>query len=628
MDLQRLPVEVVYQLSQEYREQAYAVSAKVKNEEQLKQYCTLISMAIKCLRYIKRVFPLSIEQDLQVTLELVDLLLQETHNLDLAESFVSSLRERLLIHNSSSSTGSLVNERMQCELLLLCRIPLIRGSKFDFKAALRSCDHLVQHLSQLKDTLESYEEWKRVFQYVSMLLSQRLGKHLIVRAKYDDLWQNPELPLQWQAFITLSYTNYLLDNRFPIPLPVSQRLGSISFSDVRPKWYAWKLMLQLTILVYQDKNITEKLNEFKCFFAQSKDALTDSSDDSIVQVGSRLCLSLDSPFMLNYQDLKNMLLLFQSVSFLVNCYDKKASFSVMFLPKVVKTTTKLIDTMKQRNGVSLNEISAKLHWYEQILSLTRFYQVWQDMLLEPHSLHTSSDGLLHVMSQQAEYRKDPASICDEYQVIKDASDSTNETKLLSLLNTYLIRASLVSEGVERQKHATLCNIIWDQITKRLADTDLRDNATWDCALTMTWIMTHFEPFSSNPIPATDDERNHHIEKLRLYYNANKLRLSNEVEDEPQSKGSVDEVLKLKKSLMLQILLNYLGGRMLEQDLETICQISAACCRLAKIRKLPVIQYVTGLWHLANCTLAMKTKEVTITRAKLESLVKKICIREL
>lgn len=630
MDLQRLPVDVVYQLSREYREQAYAVSARVKNEEQLKEYYTLVSMAIKCLGYIKRSYPLSIDQDWQVTLELVELLLQETQNLDLAESFVSSLRERLLNHDLTSSNDWLVDARMQCELLLLCRIPLQRDSKFHYRAALRSCDRLVQHFTQLEDTLESYGEWKRVFQYVSMLLDQKLGKHIIVRTKYDELLQDSKVPGQWVAFVTLSYTNYLLDNRLPIPLPVAQRLMALECEEVPVKWFAWKLMLELTILVYQDKNVTHKLEEFKSFFAQHKAALGDSQEDCVVQVGHRLSISLEAPSMLNYQDMKNMLLLFQSVSFLVNCYDKKAGFSVAFLPKVVKTTTKLIESLRQQKGLSLSCIDSKLKWYEHVLSFAQLYLAWQTMLLETQCLepeNTLFPGLLQAMSKHIENKDSPLALCARYKSVKELADSPSEIKLLCLFNTYMINAALVSESVERQEHAGQCNAIWDQIAKLRGETDLRDNAMWDCATVIAWIMTHFEPFTSNPMPATDAERNHYVEKLRLYYDANKLRLNSDAEEGSSPLVSVDESFKLKKSLTLQILLNYLGGRMLEQDLEIICQISAACCRLAKIRKIPVIQYVTSLWHLMNCTLAMKTKEVTITRAKLESIVKKICIRE-
>lgn len=630
MDLERLPVELVYQLSQEYRDHAYSVSCKVKNEAQLRGYYRLVMMSIRCLRYIKRVFPLSIEQDTRVTLDLVELLVRETHNLDLAESFVSSLRERLLNHDVSSSTGTLVGDRMQCELLLLCRIPLLRKSKFHYKAALRGCDLLVQHLSRLQDTLECYEEWKRVFQYVSMLLNRKLGKHQVVKAKYAELAQVPELPAQWQAFVTLSHVGYLLDNRISVPLPVLQRLCSFNCDEIGPKWYAWKLMLELTTLVYQDKNIAGKLNEFKSFFAQHKESLTDHQDDTRVQVGRHLSLSLASPFMLNYQDLKNMLLLFQSVSFLVNCYDKKANFSVTFLPKVGKTTAKLMELTRQRDGLSLNDKDYRLERYGKVLSFVHFYESWQEILLGnqlPDTGTVRPTGLLNVMFQHIENKEQPLSICAAYSQITEASDSSRETELLSLLNIYLIKASLISEDFKRQEFAAQCNIIWDQITAILSDSDLKDNITWDCTVTMVWIMTHFEPFTSNPMPATDEERNSHIEKLRLYYAANKFQSSTEIEGET-SHDLIDENLKVKKGLLLQIVLNYLGGRMLEQDLEVICQISASCCRLAKARKIPVIQYVTGLWHLMNCTLAMKSKEVTISKAKLESLVKKICIREL
>ena len=36
-----------------------------------------------------------------------------------------------------------------------------------------------------------------------------------------------------------------------------------------------------------------------------------------------------------------------------------------------------------------------------------------------------------------------------------------------------------------------------------------------------------------------------------------------------------------------------------------------------------IQYVVGIWHLMNCTVGMRGKDVALTNAKLEALVKQI-----
>lgn len=638
MDAPRLPLKKVYELSQEYRNQAYAVSSRVGNESQLGQYYTLISMAIKALKYIKAVYPLSIEQDTRATFELVDLLLKETHNVDTAESYLSSLRERLLNHQESGPTRSLMNFRMHCELMLLYRVPMVRGSKFHYKVALRSCDQLLKHLEELKSTYETFEDWIQVFQYVSMSLKREVRKHTLVKTEYAEICQTSKDNVLWQAFVTLSHVNYLLNNRLPIPWQARQQLQKIQLGDVYPRWYAWKLLLELMIQIHEDKNITEKLKEFQSFFGDCKEALGDNREEYIVQVGKDLKLSLSSSSLLSYKDMKTLLLLLQSVSYLVNCHDKKANFSIKFLAKVLSTAKKSVEVVQASDGSSINEIELNISWYGKILSFAKYYQIWQSILLVAelpsietrHALDKDRTNLLTVLSAHLSHKGDQLNICNQYEDSAKTRNCSNEMILITLMNSFLIRATLISQNIDRQGQTEQCNILWDRITKSFNDSDLRDNATLDCTLTMIWIMSHFEPFTSNPMPAAEVEKSHHIDKLRLYYSANKLSPSGEgeVTEAPENSKKSGENLSLKRSLMMQILLNYLGGRLFEQDLETICQISAACYRLAKIQKMDIISYIVGMWHLTNCTLAMKTKEVTIMSAKLEALGERLYDNEL
>ncbi|QLQ79565.1 hypothetical protein HG537_0C02120 [Torulaspora globosa] len=631
MDVQKLPLPAVYKLAREYRNHAHAVSKRIRTEPQLNQYYTLISMAIRVLQYVKQAYPLSIEQDARVTFDLVDLLLKETYDVDLAESYLCSLRERLLNHQICGSRSSVMNLKMHCELLLLCRVPIERNTKFHYKAALRSCEQLLKYLIELRDTDDSFQDWIQVFRYVGMSLNRKLGKHSIVRSQYAELSEVADNHVQWQGFVTLTHINYLLNNRLPVPLPDRQRLESIRVQDVHPRWYAWKLLLQLIIQIYEDRNITEKLMQFKAFFEEHKTSLDNTSDDCKVEVGKGLTLSLNSSFLLTYKDMKNLLLLLQSVSYLVNCHDKKANFSIKFLAKVISSTKKSLETPDIPNICSINDFDLKISWYAKVLSFSHFYQVWQNMLLltETPSLlnqnisKTRHSELLIALSSHLNH-EDELLVCQQYEELTTSSDTSNEMKLIALINSYLIRTTLVSRNVERQEQTKLCNILWEQIVKCWTDSDLRNSTTLNCTLTMVWIMSHFEPFTSNPMPAAESDKSQQLEKLRQYYLANKLSLGDEVPSNIQPAGdNVEESFTLKKGLMMQILLNYLGGRLFEQDLETICQISAKCYRLAKLQNFPIVLYVVGLWHLTNCTMAMKTKEATIMSAKLEALEKRL-----
>lgn len=630
--MQKLSPEVVYQLSHEYLDHAYMVARNVKTEEQLKQYYTLISMSIRALQHIKCVFPLSVDQDAKLTIELVELLLSETHSLDLAESYLSSMRERLNHVQISTTSGSLLPEKMRCEFLSLYTLPMNRNSKFHYRIAQRNCEELIQYLAELKNVGETNKVWLEIFQYVDVWLSSKLGKHSLAKAGFHDLSQKQGGSIQWQAFLRICHFNYLLDKRFPVPQVTLEQIKSIKCAEVGAKLFGWKLILELTLQIYEDKNISEKLSQFKEFFADNKDFLNDTSDSCVIEVGANISLSLKLPSVFQYKDMKNILLLIQSVSYLVNCYDVKANFSTRFLPKVLSTTKKLEKSVSEIENRSLHYYASKIHYYQSVLSLAEFYIIWEKLLLNSdfqilQSISTTSPycpNLLGAMLSQIDEDKPDLEVCHDYLKIT-VSNTSSESKLIALLNIYVIRASLISRDIQREENLSHCNELWLHITKILRETDLQNNTTWDCTVTILWIMSHFEPFTSNPMPAGDEERSKHIEILRKYYSANKLlqthsKASATTSDVEIGKGNA---FKLKKSLLMQILLNYLGGRLLEQDLETICQISGICFRLAKQSNMLILCYITGLWHLTNCTVAMKNKEVTIITAKLDTIVSQI-----
>ena len=135
-------------------------------------------------------------------------------------------------------------------------------------------------------------------------------------------------------------------------------------------------------------------------------------------------------------------------------------------------------------------------------------------------------------------------------------------------------------------------------------------------MTILWLLSHLEPFTSSPMPSTDEEKSRFLTLLRNYYMVNKV-----IKEDSQEMNVDGGNLKIKKSVLLQILLNYLGGRLLEQDLAVICQVSGLCFKLSRQQNSIYLQYVIGIWHLLNSTVAMNSKEVTIMRSTLENIVK-------
>ncbi|CCE61294.1 hypothetical protein TPHA_0A02120 [Tetrapisispora phaffii CBS 4417] len=644
-------VEVVYNLSQEYLKHAYKISKNVGNEAHLKQYYSLISMSLKCFQYMKENYQLSIEQDYKITIELVNILINETFNLELAESYLSSLKERLQNHQVG-----VLKEKMICDYYILYQLSKKHNTEYYYKIASRNCSQLVTYLETLTTTNDVIETWLPIFRYIDVWLDIKANKKNMVISKYNDIIQENIKNCKserFEAFILLSFTNYLLGENHVIPKTVTNRLDELDWSKIGIKYHGWKLVTDLIRNIYKDENITETLNEFKEYFSKIKKISkiiqkgTDHSlSNSNIYFKNGFYLEVSFGVIFDEEELKNILLLFQSVSYLVNCYDKRANFSTKFLPKVKETTKNLLlstinneSTLNDDNEThSLNYTDTKIDWYKSILQVTGFYQSLESIILLGSTNITANitdiEGsitkldvqyphLLQAINTQAIYGKQLTAVEEFFTIINSKSISP-ELKMISLLNSYSICLySKFSGAVVQNSHGDLWdyNKIWNQIEKEMETTNLSENSIWDCTITILWIINHFEQFTSNLLPSTDSEKNSYLEKLRIYYESNKLGNSSSKHIEKwKSEG---KYVKLKKSLLLQLLLNYLGAILFEHDLEVMLKISGICFHISKEQELPNIRYVLGLWHLRNCTAAMDSKSATITKVKLESIVRVI-----
>ena len=694
--------EQLYSLAKEYREQAHRHSRDVQTETQLRQYYTLIKLAIQTLRHIKTTLNLSINQDYQITMDLVDILLRDTLNFELAETYLSALRQRLQNYSGVLSTGRLSDEYLnmwlQIEFTALYTVSLKRNSRFHYKVALQNCEDLLRYLGELHtqsqrvnadtntdtDTGSTSHEllgfWYQIFKYVAAHLCMKLGRVKRAKGFLEEMLQQGTVPTNtsWLTFIELTLVNLLLENRH-IDAPfamIEKYLETTADQTLDENLFVWKLVTRLLYKIRNDRNITHELNEFKVFFDTHKQQQQKEREEEEENVQSTsiqisftetLKLRFYHPSLFNHRDLKYLLLFLQSISYMVNCYDKLANFSTRFLPKVIRYLEGNLEQVstsslpEPNTGVvyTVTELDDKLVWYDAVLRYAKFYQVWEHLLLKsslkelgslsvtelPHSNYLQvmqqhvADGPEHfdAQSQLAGYEKFCHRIKQTNQQQQQQQHHTHshgvgsnldpgyacntEFELLELLNQYTVQVALISEQTDgdKQEYLETAKAVWSRIEAIATRYNYTQNLTWDCTLTVLWIVSHMEPFTSSPLPSSETERSLYIEKLRAYYRDNKL-ISSPEDDHECSDGAS---FKVKKSLFLLIMVNYLGGRLIETDINKMFELSSKCFHVAKKQHVDVITYVIGLWHLANCTIMMNAKDVTITNAKLQSLVNRL-----
>lgn len=643
-------IHTAINIANELVHSAYSQSHLIHNEQQLSQYYSLIELAIKTLINVKKKNSLAIDQDFEVTFQIVKLLIKETTNIDMAENYLSSLKERL------QNNSGLINEKMFIEYWLIYEIPQLRQSKFHSRLAINKSEELVEYLRSLEHTSE-IENWIYIFQFVNCLLNVNIGKNRKAIQRFNELLKRMDTDenkqIDWYNYILLNFINFMLEHRINVPIEINNKLSEMTVEQIGYKFYTWKLLLELVQLIYSDENITNKLNEFKSFFHEYKNEL--NSTESYVhtlEINSRIKLEINSPVVFQYQNIKILLLFFQSISYLVNCYDEKANFSTKFLPKVIQTTERLISNIGPSGDKQIVESltfwNLQVEFYDKLLEITHFYQIWETQILNINQ-DNNMEELLPTLSGYNELinitnlHKSRINDLDEMNKTLEMYDSviqnreySIEMKLMSLINMYVILTSLISQDHDRQNNMIKCGVVWSKLMKvyRNGSFDNNEantkNTLWDCTICIIWIMSHLEPFTWNPLPCTSEEKNYYLNKLKLYYLNNMVKTKGQEEEKKGDNGDVNdykelinEKYKVKKSLLVRIILNYMGGKLIETNLNKICEISSVCFQMCRKQNLNRIRYVIGLWHLMNCTIAMKPKDVAYTRAKLENIVRNI-----
>ncbi|AGO13991.1 AaceriAGR133Cp [[Ashbya] aceris (nom. inval.)] len=615
LNLHKHQKNLVYRLSQQYLAAARELAADVRSEKQLQQYYTLVRQCVHGLRYVKDGFQLTVEEDIQVTLELARVLLEETHEVELAEQYLGSLRTRL-------RTTALTDARHAVEFQLLYDVPLAKEDRAELR-------QVVRHTAGLLDELEESDAWGWLFRYcriVGLEAGGARGSGAVLQ-EYQKLLQLVSTgPAGLHAFVLCSCVAFMLDRLVNLDRAMLTQLRALRSDTAVPlQLQMWSLLLDLLVAIHWDENIMDLLTDFKDFFSMHKDALKDCSDTVVLSVKKGVNVRLFVP-LFNYHDCKNMLLLFQSVSYLTTCYSKSSNFSTKFLPKVLKTSLELKETFQKRT--TLVYVHSIRNIYDKIVDLCRFYQTWESLILServeegiPRLQYSDYNILLDSMSLQQAQQADLVHVSSLYGSLVKSKDP--ELKLIGMAHLYTLyvaELSQCSEGPEAISELTQKTTeAWQQLQQSYLNSSLVENNVWKCSIAILWAISRFEPFSGYPIPtSSNDQQALYMQHLNEFFKENALVAT------PENVPAKD--FKLKKSLLLHFLLNYLGGTMLVSDVQKRCELSSSCFQMGKQQYMPGMRYVAGIWHLMNSTVAMKTKEVAITRAKLEGLVDKMLNR--
>ncbi|SCW04321.1 LAFE_0H10968g1_1 [Lachancea fermentati] len=606
MDDRKLQIGTLYALSHEYSDHAHKIAGSVSTEDEMRQYYTLISMSIKALQAIKEQFQLTAEQDVVVTVELSDLLIKETHNLDLAEMYLSSVRERL-------RETTLFHEKMLIEFFLF-RVAKARDDSRYTREAIRNLTNLLEML----ETTNS--PWSDVFRFTYIQFCEREEKPGHVAAKYLEVLERTKVHKALHSFLLCRYVCFCLENWIEIRDDLLTELLAIENSEDLPiQLILWKQFVELLVLIFKDENITSKLSDFKTILSSHKKELLASHFE--LSVSPEIIITVESPI-LQYADVKNILLFLQSVSYLTNCYDKRTNFSTKFIPKVKKTTNELI---KAPHSSSLSDQGSRCSFYERLLELCAFYESLEGLILhancEEQSIPNKYKPLVDGMKYQLEL--------DSQKALAKFSEISNfekdpELELITLCNVFNIHLGTISaagQNVSLDQYK-IANDTWDRIQKIYQGYGFDQNHIWRCTITILWITSHFEPFTNVQLAKTDNEP--YMDQLKWYYLGNRLSGGGSGDgNNEESNTVIDKSPPLKKSLLLHFLLNYLAGSMVVHDLQEKCQVSNTCFHMGKQQAMPLMRYLAGIWNLINCSLAMKGKDVAVTKAKLSSLVQKL-----
>ncbi|CCH61893.1 hypothetical protein TBLA_0F03560 [Henningerozyma blattae CBS 6284] len=634
----KLSNETLYYLANQYIDQAYKNSFKIQNESQLIQYYKLIQLSIElCSKLAASRSNFNIHKKNFILFKIVLLLLDNSINYKLIDSQLSTLINQLDLQKKNHYLQN--NLHFNCIFVKLWNLPLWKGDPKQYNIAL---DDTLTYKSYLTTILHHSSHDFGInlqfsiisFIHLFWLIKLNKNKSLIDSTFKHLLSFNNSLPtnhsnfvwINYNSFISLVYLNYILQNNLIIPRVLQSNITSIQASPMSKNLKAWHLIIDLLFLIKRDSNITLKLNEIKSFFDSNSLNLSSlylnftTNDDNKLQISlNDIVLKIDLFSIFNYRNLTNILLFLQSISYLINSTEKNSNFALIYLPKIKKNILSIQLNLKSSKNVPLAFHDANQNWYSKFLNLIDFYSLWYDLILNNFTslpLAKDNDPYFKLISTHLDSTND--NTLQLYQHIIDSpsiSNSNSHLKLFALFNSYLILSSRLSQTNSSDDTHSIINKLnntWSNLNSIFLSNSsnlFTKNNNYFVTFIILWISSHLQPFNSNPLPSTDKEKEFFISNLEKFYQQNSFYSTL-----TDSTSSSTSQFHLKKSLHLQILLNYIGTRLFEHDLTKISKISKTCFHYSmKFNFHYKFIYILGLWHLINSTSQLNEREIQKTK---------------
>ncbi|KAH3901843.1 uncharacterized protein SCODWIG_03109 [Saccharomycodes ludwigii] len=671
---QKYQPNVIYQLAKEYENHAIKSFHRIKTEYQLRQYYTLLSNAIKCYQYLKNGFQLSPKQDCQITIELCSLIItycQDDYttsisfnkheyddkkcmdtNIDLVRRYLDSCKMKLVSLNNADYFENIMN----LELMLNFIIPVNIGSTNDIKTSINNCKRVQRNLQNESDNIIKMNvprtsnyiilvtKWKLIFEMAEIELkatgtpialdSSLLYDYKKILSHCNDL--NLQQTLFYQ-YLLLSFINFCLEEHIDYVSikDIYQLFKDYEFTCV--EFNMWKSILTILYKISNDQNISENLEQFKFDLNKNKQYLITCSKITL----DLFPLEINT-IIFQYTNLKILISLFQSVSYLVNCHDKSSNFSTKLLPKCVKFFA--LDDFKKMEKMNnafrnVSSLSVYQKLQNKMLELVEFYMGWESLLstIAEDTITSDKDVIdsddtiykkvLKVSKLQLsskKYSNIATILIENYTHILQDIDCTNndvttkvkyyDLKLYCLFNLYMLHCNCNNLDIA-------ANQIEPEILKIMPS--FESNNLIRCTWILIWIITHFKPFIEVPLVSIindTDIKQRIITELENFIKVNVVKSSS-----PPIDPIIIKKYKLKKSELLFFLMEIVGSFIVFHKTEDKEQYLQQAFQLGKHSKTinDHLLYVCGLACLNNSILLYDKKKILIMKNKLKRIVEKL-----
>lgn len=664
MDYSKLSQDVLYSIANEYLDAAYKFSNKIIDDIDLIQYFKLINLSLKIFHHLSLNDIHNNNKDTKLfnkflfNLNFLKIIINENliinnnnngNNFNLIETNLSDLINNI---NLSTDNNPFINNILfNSQFIKFFTLPLKRDNNYYSNLIIIDLNNFISYLQQILNentTNNTNVIYKlSIFKFIEIFWFIKLKKNKkIIINKFNNLLSfNSKYNItnnDWNSIVILYYYNFLLNNNF---LPSNHIDINLLNSIDNNLLIIWKLLLDLITTIKLNSNINNIIKKIQKILSNSNTISNNSSLLTII-FNDSITINLNLFTIFDFNILKNLLLFYQSINYLTisNSYNDNLNFlnKINNKKKIFNLITKNYSQSNKilrvkRPRFSIYYYDKRFYWLKSFKKLTDFYIIWQNLILndnnnniidlisnyENENKNTIDSLLLSTISNQFNKNKlnyNINSILSNYNKIITNINTPIDIKIFSLLNYYLILSSQINLIKNNDK-----NLLSDKINKtneiwliliNLIDNNYNfKNNNLSVTILIIWISTHFEPFTSNPMPCSDTEKDVNLNNFKKFYLNNSFLITT------NDNNNIENSFKIKKSIFLQILINFLGCRLFEHDINKICKISNYCFQLSiKFNFNSIFTYINGLWHLINSTSAMKKNDVLDTKEKLKKIL--------